>query len=100
MPSTLGRLGLMGKMVAPEGCASRLRRMVRPTLAGFSVAPISATERGLKMGSRGRCGRIGPVDSLTCCVAERGWAVMIELGYSSPAAAIVLKHDIRSGKTM
>src|SRR5437764_11533970 len=49
MPSTLLRLGLMGKMVPPKGCSSRLRKTVRPTLAGFSVAPITATVRGRKM---------------------------------------------------
>src|SRR6476469_1499953 len=42
-------------MVAPNGWSSRLRRTLRPTLAGFSVAPITATVLGLKKGDRGAC---------------------------------------------
>jgi len=54
---------LIGKMVAPEGCSIRLRNIVRPTLAGFSVAPITATVRGWKMGASGLGGHKGIVDS-------------------------------------
>jgi hypothetical protein len=34
--------------VPPKGLAIRLERMVRPTLPGFSVAPMRATDLGLK----------------------------------------------------
>src|SRR5512146_1790219 len=55
----------MGKMVAPEGCSSRLRSSVRPTLAGFSVAPITATVRGWKIGASGLGGQKGGALSRT-----------------------------------
>jgi hypothetical protein len=53
----------MGKIVAPEGCSIRLRSTVRPTLAGFSVAPMTATVLGWKIGASGLGGQKGTVDS-------------------------------------
>ena len=35
MPSTLGRFGLTGKTVPPNGLLSRFQRIVRPTLPGL-----------------------------------------------------------------
>src|SRR6476646_5031379 len=53
----------MGKIVAPEGCSIRFRSTVRPTLAGFSVGPITATVLGWKIGASGLGGHKGTVDS-------------------------------------
>ena len=54
MPSTLARFGLTGKTVPPNGLLIRFQRIVRPTLPGFSVAPMTATLRGAKIASSGR----------------------------------------------
>ena len=51
-PSTFGRLALTGKTVPPNGLLTRFHMMVRPTLPGRSVAPITATVSGLKIESR------------------------------------------------
>src|SRR5579864_6938084 len=53
----------MGKIVAPEGCSIKLRSTVRPTLAGFSVAPMTATVLGWKIGASGLGGHEGTVNS-------------------------------------
>ena len=53
MPSTLGRLGLTGKTVPPKGLLIRFHSTVRPTLPGFSVAPMTATVFGAKNTSNG-----------------------------------------------
>ncbi len=39
----------------PKGLLIRFQRMVRPTLPVFSVAPMTATVRGEKKKSSGRC---------------------------------------------
>ena len=54
IPSTLVRFGLTGNTVPPNGLLIKFQRIVRPTLAGDSVAPITATLRGAKNTSRGR----------------------------------------------
>jgi hypothetical protein len=48
MPKTLGRLGFTGKTVPPKGELTKFHRMVRPTLPGVSVAPMTATVLGRK----------------------------------------------------
>ena len=53
IPSTLGRFGLTGKTVPPNGLLIRFHSSVRPTLLGVSVAPITATFRGAKITSSG-----------------------------------------------
>ena len=49
IPSTLDRLGFTGKTVPPNGLLIRLRKSVRPTLFGDSVAPMTATVEGAKI---------------------------------------------------
>ena len=56
MPITLGRLGLTGYTVPPNGLLIRFQRMDRPTLPAFSVAPTTATARGVKIASSGSRG--------------------------------------------
>ena len=51
IPSTLGRLELTGKTVPPNGLLTRFHMIVRPTLPGRSVAPITATVSGRKIAS-------------------------------------------------
>ena len=51
MPSTFGRRELTGKTVPPNGLLTRFHMIVRPTLPGLSVAPITATVSGRKMAS-------------------------------------------------
>src|SRR5450631_325745 len=53
MPRTLSRLGLTGTTRPPNEAPVRFCSSVLPTLPGVSVAPMSATERGLKNGSSG-----------------------------------------------
>src|SRR5436190_647203 len=53
IPSTLLRFGLMGNTVPPNGVLIRFHNVVRPTLPGFSVAPITAMFRGVKKTSSG-----------------------------------------------
>ena len=53
MPRTLGRLGFTGYTVPPNGVLIRFHSTVRPTLPGFSVAPIRATDSGSKKMSSG-----------------------------------------------
>ena len=53
MPNTLGRFGFTGYTVPPNGVLIRFHSTVRPTLPGFSVAPIRATDSGSKKTSRG-----------------------------------------------
>jgi hypothetical protein len=53
IPRMLGRFGLIGRTVPPNGLLMRFQRMVRPTLPAFSVAPTTATVPGEKNGSRG-----------------------------------------------
>ena len=53
MPRMLGRFGLIGRTVPPNGLLMRFQRTVRPTLPAFSVAPMTATDCGRKSGSRG-----------------------------------------------
>src|SRR5271157_3494986 len=53
IPSTLGRFGLIGWTVPPNGLLIRFQRTARPTLPCFSVAPITATVRGAKIASSG-----------------------------------------------
>ena len=53
MPSTLGRFGFTGNTAPPKGVLIRFHRVVRPTLPGFSVAPITAILLGLKKTSNG-----------------------------------------------
>jgi hypothetical protein len=45
------RFGLTGKTIPPKGEPIRFQNTVRPTLPGFSVAPITATELGAKNGA-------------------------------------------------
>lgn len=45
----------MGNTVPPNGLVIRLRRMARPTLPAFSVAPTTATLWGAKRASSGLC---------------------------------------------
>ena len=52
IPRMLGRFGLIGRTVPPNGLLMRFHRMVRPTLPAFSVAPTTATVPGEKNGSR------------------------------------------------
>jgi hypothetical protein len=54
MPRILARLGLTGKTVPPNRLLMRFQITVRPTLPAFSVAPITATVLGEKMGCRVR----------------------------------------------
>src|SRR5512142_729910 len=67
-----GRLGLTGKTVPPNGLLMRFQRIVRPTDPSFSVAPMTATDCGLKIASSGRLptpstsrARSGPVGDVT-----------------------------------
>src|SRR5512141_1276563 len=53
MPRMLSRLGLTGRTAPPKGLLIRFHSTVRPTLPFFSVAPMTATERGRKSGSSG-----------------------------------------------
>ncbi len=53
MPSTLGRFGLIGNTVPPNGLLIRFQRIVRPTLSARSVAPMTAMLRGAKIASSG-----------------------------------------------
>ena len=53
IPSTLGRLSLMGKTVPPKGLLTRFHISVRPTLSARSLAPMTATLRGAKKTSSG-----------------------------------------------
>jgi hypothetical protein len=53
MPRMLLRLGFTGKTVPPKGLLIKFHSSVRPTLSSFSVAPITATLRGLKIASNG-----------------------------------------------
>ena len=62
IPSTLGRFGLTGKTVPPNGLLIRFHRIVRPTLPAFSVAPITATvlvRRSHRAAAAARRGRGG-----------------------------------------
>ncbi len=54
MPSTLSRFGFTGKTVPPNCVWTMFHSTVRPTLPGFSVAPITATFLGLKIASSAR----------------------------------------------
>src|SRR5215203_2488793 len=49
MPSTLGLREFTGKTVPPNGLLTRFHMIVRPTLPGRSVAPMTATVSGRKM---------------------------------------------------
>src|SRR4028118_557945 len=51
MPSTFGRRELTGNTVPPNGLETRFHMIVRPTLPGRSVAPITATVSGRKIAS-------------------------------------------------
>src|SRR3990172_5385148 len=53
MPRMLSRLGLTGRTAPPNGLLIRFHRTVRPTLPFFSVAPMTATDRGRNSGSSG-----------------------------------------------
>jgi len=53
MPRMLLYLGLTGKIVPPNVVEIRFHRMVRPTLPWRSVAPMTATLRGLNITSSG-----------------------------------------------
>ncbi len=53
MPSTLARFGFTGYTVPPNGELMRFHNVVRPTVCGVSVAPITATDCGLKKTSSG-----------------------------------------------
>ena len=53
MPRTLERLGFTGNTAPPNGVLIRFHRVVRPTLPGVSVAPITATFFGVKKLSSG-----------------------------------------------
>ncbi len=53
MPSTLARVGFTGYTAPPKGVLIKFQSTVRPTLPGFSVAPITATLFGAKMASKG-----------------------------------------------
>jgi hypothetical protein len=53
MPSTFWRLSFTGKTVPPKGFDTRFHIIVRPTLPGRSVAPMTATVSGRKMASSG-----------------------------------------------
>ena len=57
-PSTVSRRGLTGWTAPPNEVATRFARTVRPTLPGVSVAPMTATDRGLKNGSSGCLARL------------------------------------------
>ena len=52
-PRTLGRFGFTGYTVPPNGLVTRFQSTVRPTVPGFSVAPMTATVLGEKKTSRG-----------------------------------------------
>src|SRR5215211_682180 len=49
MPSTFGLREFTGKTVPPNGLLTRFHMIVRPTLPGRSVAPMTATVSGRKM---------------------------------------------------
>src|SRR4028118_480717 len=51
MPRTLGLRELTGKTVPPNGLETRFHMIVRPTLPGRSVAPMTATVSGRKIAS-------------------------------------------------
>src|SRR5215211_5086199 len=51
MPGTLGLCEFTGKTVPPNGLLTRFHMIVRPTLPGRSVAPITATVSGRKIAS-------------------------------------------------
>ena len=53
MPNTLSRLGFTGNTAPPNGVLIRFHNVVRPTLPGFSVAPMTAMFFGVKKGSSG-----------------------------------------------
>ena len=52
-PRTLGRFGFTGYTVPPNGLVTRFHSRVRPTVPGFSVAPMTATVFGEKKTSSG-----------------------------------------------
>jgi len=60
MPSTWRRLELTAWTTPPKGLLMRFQKRVRPTLAGRSDAPITATERGTKNTSSGCRGVSSP----------------------------------------
>ena len=43
----------MGKTVPPKGLVIKFQSRFRPTLPGFSLAPMTATVLGAKMASNG-----------------------------------------------
>ena len=49
----LGRLGLTGQTGPPKGLPMRFSSTVQPTLPARSVAPITATDFGVKMEASG-----------------------------------------------
>lgn len=51
-PEIEAYFGLTGMMGPEKPAARRLSAITRPTEAGLGLAPISATEAGLKMASR------------------------------------------------
>src|SRR5207253_224878 len=51
-PRILARLGLIGNKAPPKELFIKFQSTVRPTLPGFSVAPITATAVGLKKTSK------------------------------------------------
>ena len=53
MPRTFTRFRFTGKIVPPNELVMRFQSMVLPTLPSRSVAPITATLRGEKIGSSG-----------------------------------------------
>ena len=53
MPSTFWRRSFTGNTVPPNGFDTRFHMIVRPTLPGRSLAPMTATISGRKMASSG-----------------------------------------------
>jgi hypothetical protein len=56
IPNILARFGFTGNTAPPNGVLIKFQRVVRPTLPGFSVAPITAILLGVKKESSGCAG--------------------------------------------
>jgi hypothetical protein len=76
IPKTLLRFGFTGNTVPPKGELIKFHSVVRPTLPGASVAPITAMLLGVKNTSRGCSRFLGtffPVSVIGLLVAPDGF---------------------------
>ena len=79
-------LGVDGQTVPPNGLLIRFHSTVRPTLPSFSVAPMTATERGRKIASSGLLVARRTSDALSGGPESVGMWVIVVMSRSVPSA--------------